>query len=30
MEVRGPRRLHEQALNALIHHAGVRSVSTGE
>ena len=30
MEVRGPRRLHEQALVALVHHSSVRSVSTGE
>ena len=30
MEVRGPRRLHEQALVALVHHPSVRSVSTGE
>ena len=30
MELRGPKRLHEQALLAIIHHAAVRSVSTGE
>ena len=30
MEVRGPRRLHEQALVALLHHPAVRGVSTGE
>ena len=30
MEVRGARRLHEQALVALVHHSSVRSVSTGE
>ncbi len=30
MEVRGPRRRHEQAMLALVHHAAVRSVSTGE
>jgi putative Mg2+ transporter-C (MgtC) family protein len=30
MEVRGARRLHEQALNAIVHHPAVRSVSTGE
>src|SRR5260221_11330780 len=30
MDVRGPRRLHEQALNAVVHHPAVRSVSTGE
>ena len=30
MEVRGPRRLHEEALIAVIHHPAVRSVSTGE
>lgn len=30
MEVRGPRARHEQAFNALVHHPGVRSVSTGE
>ena len=30
MEVRGARRLHEQALVALVHHPSVRSVSTGE
>jgi putative Mg2+ transporter-C (MgtC) family protein len=30
MDVRGPRRLHEQALNAIVHHPAVRSVSTGE
>jgi uncharacterized membrane protein YhiD involved in acid resistance len=27
---RGPRRLHEQALVALMHHPAVRRVSTGE
>jgi len=30
MDVRGARRLHEQALNAIVHHPAVRSVSTGE
>jgi putative Mg2+ transporter-C (MgtC) family protein len=30
MEVRGPRRRHEEALNAIVHHPGVRSISTGE
>jgi len=30
IEMRGPRRLHEQAMNAMIHHPAVRSVSTGE
>jgi len=30
LELRGPRRCHEQALVAVVHHAGVRSVSTGE
>jgi putative Mg2+ transporter-C (MgtC) family protein len=30
LDLRGPRRGHEQALVAVIHHAGVRSVSTGE
>jgi putative Mg2+ transporter-C (MgtC) family protein len=30
LELRGPRRCHEQALVAIVHHAGVRSVSTGE
>lgn len=28
--LRGPRRLHEQALTAVVHHPLVRSVSTGE
>jgi putative Mg2+ transporter-C (MgtC) family protein len=30
MNVRGPRRLHDQLLIAVVHHPGVRSVSTGE
>lgn len=30
MEVRGARRHHQEALNAIVHHPGVRSVSTGE
>jgi putative Mg2+ transporter-C (MgtC) family protein len=30
IEMRGPRRLHEQATLAMIHHPAVRSVSTGE
>jgi hypothetical protein len=30
LEVRGPKRLHDQAMIAILHHAGVRSVSTGE
>jgi hypothetical protein len=30
MDVRGPRARHEQALNAIVHHPAVRSVSTGE
>ncbi len=30
LELRGPRRCHEQALVAVVHHAGVRSISTGE
>jgi putative Mg2+ transporter-C (MgtC) family protein len=30
LELHGSRRAHEQALVAVIHHAGVRSVSTGE
>ncbi|MGH7567837.1 MAG: MgtC/SapB family protein [Gemmatimonadales bacterium] len=29
-ELRGPKRLHDQAILALLHHAGVRTVSTGE
>ncbi len=30
LELRGPKRLHDQLLIALMHHAGVRSVSSGE
>jgi putative Mg2+ transporter-C (MgtC) family protein len=30
LEVRGPKRLHEQAMLAILHHPGVRTVSTGE
>ena len=30
MDVRGPRRLHDQLLIAVVHHPGVRTVSTGE
>jgi putative Mg2+ transporter-C (MgtC) family protein len=30
IEMRGPRRLHEQAAIAVIHHPAVRTVSTGE
>jgi putative Mg2+ transporter-C (MgtC) family protein len=30
LELRGPKRLHEQALLSVVHHPGVRSVSTGE
>jgi putative Mg2+ transporter-C (MgtC) family protein len=30
LELRGPRRCHEQALVGVVHHAGVRSISTGE
>jgi putative Mg2+ transporter-C (MgtC) family protein len=30
LHLRGPRRLHEQALLAIVHHPLVRSVSTGE
>lgn len=30
LELRGPRRLHEQATIAVLHHAGVHTVSTGE
>jgi putative Mg2+ transporter-C (MgtC) family protein len=30
LEVMGPKRLHDQAMIAILHHAGVRSVSTGE
>ena len=29
-ELRGPKRLHDQVLIAVLHHPGVRSVSTGE
>jgi putative Mg2+ transporter-C (MgtC) family protein len=29
-DVRGPKRLHDQLLAGIVHHAGVRSVSTGE
>jgi putative Mg2+ transporter-C (MgtC) family protein len=30
LDIRGPKRLHEQALLSVVHHPGVRSVSTGE
>jgi putative Mg2+ transporter-C (MgtC) family protein len=30
LDLRGPRRCHEQALVAVVHHSGVRSISTGE
>ena len=30
LEIRGPKRLHGQGLLAVLHHPGVRSVSTGE
>jgi putative Mg2+ transporter-C (MgtC) family protein len=30
IEMRGPKRLHDQLLIAAVHHPGVRSVSTGE
>ncbi len=30
LELRGPRRLHDEALVALVHHPSVRSVSSGE
>jgi hypothetical protein len=30
LEVRGPKRLHDQLLIAAVHQPGVRSVSTGE
>jgi putative Mg2+ transporter-C (MgtC) family protein len=30
LELRGPKRLHDQLLIGLLHHAGVRSVSSGE
>jgi len=30
LELKGPRRCHEQALVAVVHHEGVRSISTGE
>jgi putative Mg2+ transporter-C (MgtC) family protein len=30
LELRGPKRLHDQLLIAAVHHPGVRSVSTGE
>jgi putative Mg2+ transporter-C (MgtC) family protein len=30
MELRGPKRLHDHAMVALLHHPGVRTVSTGE
>jgi len=30
LDLRGPKRSHEQALVAIVHHDGVRSVSTGE
>lgn len=29
-QLRGPKRLHDQAMIALLHHPGVRTVSTGE
>jgi putative Mg2+ transporter-C (MgtC) family protein len=29
-ELRGPKRLHDQVLIAILHHPGVRGVSTGE
>jgi hypothetical protein len=30
LDLRGPKRLHDQLLIAVVHHPGVRSVSTGE
>jgi putative Mg2+ transporter-C (MgtC) family protein len=30
LEVRGPKRLHDQVMIAILHHPGVRTVSTGE
>jgi putative Mg2+ transporter-C (MgtC) family protein len=30
LEIRGPRRLHDQLLIAVVHHPGVRTISTGE
>ncbi|HEY6061008.1 MAG TPA: hypothetical protein VIV10_10515, partial [Gemmatimonadales bacterium] len=30
LEVRGPKRLHDQVMIAILHHPSVRSVSTGE
>jgi hypothetical protein len=30
LDLRGPKRLHDQALIALLHHPTVRSVSSGE
>jgi putative Mg2+ transporter-C (MgtC) family protein len=30
LELRGPKRLHDQAMISLLHHPGVRTVSTGE
>jgi putative Mg2+ transporter-C (MgtC) family protein len=30
LDVRGPKRLHDQLLIAAVHHAGVRTISTGE
>jgi hypothetical protein len=30
LELRAPRRCHEQALVAIVHHEGVRSISTSE
>src|SRR5262249_41044380 len=30
LDIRGPKRLHEQALLSVVHHPGVRSGSTGE
>jgi len=30
LQLRGPKRLHDQVMIALLHHPGVRTVSTGE
>ena len=30
LDLRGPKRLHDQVLSAVLHHPGVRTVSTGE
>jgi hypothetical protein len=30
LDLRGPRRLHEQAMISILHHPLVRTVSTGE